>query len=283
MLSAQTTDRERLRNDRAKKAIGLAMKNRWSEAVAVNLSILREFARDLESYNRLGKALTELGRHREAKAAFRRALEISPHNVIARKNLYRLMKLGADVPCTDLKGSRAPQAFIAESGKAGITSLVNLAYPQVLLKMAPGHPVHLEVESGVLNIADPNGVYVGQVEPKLASRLTRLMKGGNRYEATVTSVGEKELTVIIREVYQHPSQSGTVSFPSRSGADYRVYLPSTILGYDLGDEETEQTDSAAVKDWTDDDTEPGDDDAFSPVVHRIISTTEGNARAEEDF
>ena len=28
----------------------------------------------------------------------------------------------------------------------------------------------------------------------------------------------------------------------------------------------------AVKDWSNDDTEPGDDEAFSPVIHRIINS-----------
>jgi hypothetical protein len=109
------------------------------------------------------------------------------------------------------------------------------------------------------------------------------MNGGNHYEATVTSVEAQELTIIIREVYQHPSQAGTASFPSRGGADYRVYLPSTILGYDLGDEEGDETETPVVKDWSDDDTEPGDDDAFSPKVHRIINTGDGGIGEKDDF
>jgi hypothetical protein len=99
------------------------------------------------------------------------------------------------------------------------------------------------------------------------------MKGGNRYGATVTSAGPGELTVIIREVYQEPSQSGIVSFPSKS-ADYRVYLPGTIMGYDLAEEEPEEVARTSVKDWSDDDTEPGDDDTFKPAIHRIINSSE---------
>ena len=76
MTSTQTADRRKLRRDRSKKAVALAMQNRWSDAVAANQSILSEFPDDLETFNRLGKALTELGRHREAKSAFQRALEI---------------------------------------------------------------------------------------------------------------------------------------------------------------------------------------------------------------
>ena len=27
----------------------------------------------------------------------------------------------------------------------------------------------------------------------------------------------------------------------------------------------------SIKDWSDDDTEPGDDEAFNPIVHRVIT------------
>jgi hypothetical protein len=282
MAFADTQEREKLRRDKAKRAIALAMQNRWSEAVAANTSILNDFPDDIEAYNRLGKALTELGRHRDARTAFERALEVSPHNTIAKKNLDRLARLGDDAPQASVM-STEPHAFIEESGKAGVTSLINLASPEVLLKMSPGYPVVPQVEGRTLKIADTSGEYLGQIEPRLASRLVRLIKGGNRYDATVTSVGEQELTIIVREVYQHQSQAETVSFPSKGGSDYRVYLPGTILGYELGEEETDESDPATVKDWSDDDTEPGDDDAFKPVVHRIINTGEESRRQEEDF
>ena len=98
----------------------------------------------------------------------------------------------------------------------------------------------------------------------------------------MTSAGERELAVIIREAYQHPSQAGTKSFPSRGTSERRSYLPQTVPGYDLPEEEAGDSRPMAVKDWTDDDTEPGDDDAFSPVLHRIISASDGNG-SDEDF
>lgn len=278
MVSPQTANRERARKDKAKRAIAFAMQSRWSEAVATNQSILSDFPDDLEAYNRLGKALAELGRNREAKAAFQQALDISPSNSIARKNLDRLMLLGDDGPRAAVKSGAALKVFIEESGKAGVTSLTKLASPRVLLTLAPGHPVELALEGGGLKVNSLSGEYVGQVEPRLASRLVRLTRGGNRYEATVTSVGEQELTVIIRETYKHPSQSGTVSFPSRAGADRRVNVPSAIVG----DGEGEAKEPSVVKDWSNDDTEPGDDEAFSPIVHRVINPADANGEAEED-
>ena len=62
MFPQKAEDRQKLKKDWAKRAIALAMKSRWADAVSTNLSLLLEFPEDLEAYNRLGKALTELGR-----------------------------------------------------------------------------------------------------------------------------------------------------------------------------------------------------------------------------
>ena len=282
MFARGVEDKQKTRKDRAKKAIGLAMQSRWEEAVEANRSILKDFDGDLEAYNRLGKALSELGRNKEAKKAFKRALALSPHNGIAKKNLDRLARLGDESPSASPRNAAIPRVFIEESGNAGVTSLVNVASPGVLVKLAPGHPVELLTEGGGLKVAEPSGECVGQVEPKLASRLMRLIKGGNRYEATVTSVGERELTVIIREAYRDPSQSGIVSFPSKGAGEYRVRVSSTILG-EAGEVEHEESEPTIVKDWSDDDTEPGDDDAYTPVFHRIIKAGEGGVTEDEDL
>ena len=47
---------------------------------------------------------------------------------------------------------------------------------------------------------------------------------------------------------------------------------------ELNGPKTGRGDPVIVKDWSDDDTEPGDDEAFSPVIHRIINTDD-----DEDF
>ena len=285
-MSARVLD-EKVKNDRARKAVALAMKNRWEEAAAVNQTIVRDFPDDIGSYNRLGKALSELGRNKEAQEAFRSVLKRSPSNSIAKKNLSRLSKLAdADSPRAARTASRRAQTFIEESGNAGVTSLIKLAPPKTLLNLTPGDAVKLEPTGTGLTARDETGAYIGQIEPRVGTRIARLAKGGNLYEAAVTSVEESELVVIIRETYKTQSQSGIVSFPSRGGADYRAYVPSAVMGFEVGegDDEERELAAVAVKDWSDDDTEPGDDEAFSPVVHRIInSPTADIADAAADF
>ena len=254
-------EREKMRNDLAKRAVALAMKNRWEDAAKVNRAILTHFPNDVEAYNRLGKALSELGRNREARTAFRSVISRSPNNAIAKKNLARLAKLDdAESPKAARRSGRGAQ-FLEESGKAGVTVLTKLAAPDVLRKLTPGDLVRLEAGGGGLTVTDEFAEYVGQVEPRVGSRIARLMRGGNRYEAAVTSAEERELVVIIRETYKSPSQARVVSFPSRAGGGgYRVYVASAAPGG--GESSPAIKGGAAVKDWSDDDTEPGDDDVF---------------------
>ena len=278
MAYQQIEDKVKAKQERTKRAIALAMKNRWPEAVAINRSLIEDFPGDLESYNRMGRALTELGRIDEAREAFRRVLEVSPHNTIARKNLDRLDQLGDNLPRHQPTNRRAARAFIGESGKTLVTSLVNVAPPQTLARLTPGDDVNLELAGRRLNVREEaSGEELGQVESKTASRLKRLMSGGNRYAATVKSVDDRAVTIIIREVYKHPSQVGIVSFPSKASSG--SYASSAPAGYDSAEDENavEAKRINAAKDWSDDDTEPGDDEAFTPSIHRIINS------AKEDF
>ncbi len=280
MNSNRTMDREKIRKDRAKRAVELAMGNRWEDAIAMNQSVLKDFPEDLEAFNRLGKAFSELGRNSDAIESFEKALALSPHNGIARKNLDRLSRLRNDEESVtvSIAGSKSVnRVFIEESGKSGVTSLLNLAMPKVLVKLAPGHIVQLKIDGNKLNVENSAGDPIGRVEPKLASRLVRLINGGNEYEATVTSTSVQALSIMVRESYKHPSQASIVSFPSRSGGDYRVYLPSAGLTYEDNEPDSEALSGPMNKDWSDDDTEPGDDEAFTPVFNRIINSGDDNS------
>lgn len=283
MQNFKDSDQKKLRKDLAKKAINLALQNDWTGAVEANIDIVNKFDDDLEAYNRLGKALTELGKHQKAKDAFRNALKISPYNSIAQKNLDRLNKLGNDISISGNTVLSTPQFLIEESGKSGLTALIDLAKWNVLLKLVPGHRVYLKANEGRLRILDSSETYLGTVEPKLSSRLIRLIDGGNHYEGTVMSVNEKELIVMIREIHQDPSQASITSFPTKVNDQYTGYMPTNSPNRSRQQEQgidlDTTTESLNVKDWSNDDTEPGDDEVFTPAIHRIMDPSEED---EED-
>jgi hypothetical protein len=231
-MNYQVEDRARLRklND---QAISLAMQNKWEEAVEVNQAILAVSAKDVDALNRLGRALTELGRYREAREAYSRALQSDPLNSIAQKNLARLSSLTIEAEQAAARSKVDPRFFIAETGKTGVTNLVRLGSREVVAKMAVGDQVTLHADGRSLMVLNARGETVGQIEPKLAQRLIDLVKGGNRYAAAVMSIESSGVRVIIRETYQDPRQAGKVSFPSRGEATgERAYIKGSLLRYD---------------------------------------------------
>jgi len=237
MVYYQLNEKARLRRHRTNEAIALAMQSRWEEAVAVNKDIIEMFPDDADAYNRLGKALTRLGRYGEAKEAYSHALEIEPGNTIARKNVDRLSLLDEAEPSTKGGKQVSSHLFIEETGKTEVTNLQNVAPREVLAKMAAGDPVYLKPKGKKLTVESVDGEYVGEVDPKLGLRLIKLMGGGNRYAAAITRISEDRGKVMIKEVYKHPSQAGRPSFPARAADDFRPYVKNMMLKYGLEEDE----------------------------------------------
>src|SRR5688572_2066052 len=111
----QTEDRARAKRQHAEQAIQLALQGQWAEAAQINREIIESFPSDVDSFNRLGKAMTELGRYGEAKDAYEKAIEIDPLNSIARKNLTRLASLREEEAAPRPASQKlSPQMFIEE-------------------------------------------------------------------------------------------------------------------------------------------------------------------------
>jgi len=243
-------EKARLRQRLTKEAIDLALQGRWEEAEAVNRDIIEKFPTDVEAYNRIGRALIELGDFDRAKEAYFNALALAPENAIAKKNVARLTSLSESVSTLSSEpqksSTRRTQArkvtldlFITEMGKAGVVNLHNVASSKVLAKMAFGDQVHLEAKGQHLIVVSQSGEYLGEVEPKQGLRLTKLMLGGNRYDAAILNVEEGKVQVIIKEVYQHPSQVGRPSFLVKSTEHLRTHIKESLLRRGIITDESE--------------------------------------------
>lgn len=225
-----TEEKDRLRRQMSQEAINLAMQGRWKEAISVNLNIIESKPMEVDAYNRLGKAYTELGEIEQAKDAYRKALELSPKNIIALKNLNRLAQLRE--PLNTVQEERpkaAPHIFIGDVGKAGVIHLRRLASSEVLARMTAGDQVYLKQEGYQLAVANEQGEYLGLVEPPHGFRLAKLIEGGNKYTAAIVSVDDERVKVIIRETYQHPSQATKLSFPARTFEGFQPHVKDKYL------------------------------------------------------
>ena len=256
---------EKIRKESTKVAVENAMKSDWTKAIQINSEIIEKFPWDLESYNRLGKAYSERGQNKKALQAFQCALVISPNSPIAKKNIKRLERTTTVKTNKAGTSSTSDRSFIEETGRTGVTKLVNIPRSFDVGNLVAGHSVDLITVDRGMRILDEKGIEIGSIEPKLALRLKKLVEGGNTYSANITSAGDDGVTVIIRETYRHPSQLNKASFPAKSGvvAD----IPMAALGYGLNDVGK----LADLKDWSDDDTESGDEEVFSPMIPRILS------------
>jgi hypothetical protein len=233
----------------ADQAIAQATAAQWSEAADTNKKLL-ELGPDAEAENRLAKALWELGELGAAREHYQTALALDPTNRIAERNIDRLRVLlvdAGDKTVAAQDGSKAPVSiFVEETGKTGFAFLTDLPNPRKLAQVNPGDAVELTPEKNLL-IATSNGMRIGVVEPRVAARLLKLIADGNKYAAGVTSLGDKDVRIIIREVFQDPRNYGKVSFPTAAkSTDLRPYTKGTLvreemeLEDDLEDDEEDE-------------------------------------------
>jgi len=231
MMPYQGEEQEaRLRRQLSSKAVDLAIQGCWEEAAAVNRSIIDKFSDDVEAYNRLGRALAELGDFAQAKESYLKALELAPNNAIARKNLDRLLSLPEPTATSGVSRRRvAPKLFTTEAGKAAVVNLCNIASAEMLAKISLGEQVLVNVKRGHLIVENEHGEYLGEVESKHALRLIKLIEGGNRYDAAILTIKDNQVHVIIKETYQHPSQVGRLSFPAKTTERFRSHIKESLL------------------------------------------------------
>ncbi len=251
MALGESDATSRQRRQLAETAIAQATRGEWEAAVETNRELV-ELGPDVDAFNRLGKALAELGRTDEALAAYEQALERDGTNRIAQRNVERLrMVTAASGP--KRRGGKSPSekapatVFIEEMGKTGRARLINTAPQRARAPLSPGDALELSVDGDTL-VAISEGAPMGTVEPRIAARLLKLIAAGNRYEAAVTAVHDAggEVTIIIREVFTHPANFGKVSFPTlgASAGGVRPYMKGTALRYDDDDEEVEADEDA---------------------------------------
>jgi len=129
-----------------------------------------------------------------------------------------------------------------------VVNLQNLAPQEVLARMTAGNQVYLEVRGQQLVVQNEGGEYLGRVDPQYGFRLAKLIEGGNQYTAAIVSLDNDRAKVLIREVFQHPSQLGRLSFPVKAVEGFHPHVKDTLLRHESMEEEAlEDSDDAELE------------------------------------
>jgi tetratricopeptide (TPR) repeat protein len=260
-LKTDTTEHLKPRSQYAEDAVQLAIQGRWEEAVKLNRFIIDNFGPDEETQNRLGKALSELGKLKEAKAAYEAALKLNPMNSIAKKNAARINAQLHQKEGLKVGGVKVDlNLFVEEMGKTVITAVEAPPSADISSKVAAGDVAELKIEGDGIAAETSRGVRIGTLEAKLARRLTKFMRGGNRYQAGVTSVDGNTVKLIVRETYQDPRFAGKPSFPMRRKreVEFRPYAKESLLSRSVETfSEEEEEEEAVAEPVTTEDLEEG--------------------------
>lgn len=230
--------RVRAMND---QAVHAALEADWPRAVELNRAILESSPDDLEARSRLGRALLELGRVDEARAAYEEVLRSEPHNLIANRTLGRIKTL-AEVGKRPVQTRTKTQArlFIEDMGKTGIVRLINTAPGTILARYSPGVEVSLQTSGELVAVYASDKALLGFLEPKVGRRLIQFLEAGNEYVAALVSLEVQNVRIAIRETYQHPSMAGKVPFPgSHRAVETRPYIRGTFFREGGAEEEAE--------------------------------------------
>ena len=267
-MKTESTEHLKPRSQYADDAVQLAIAGKWDEAVKLNKFIVDSFGADEETQNRLGKALSEMGKLKEAKASYEAALKLNPMNSIAKRNAARINALLHQKEGLKVGGTRVDlNLFVEEMGKTVITTLESVPGANICSKVAAGDVAELSIEADGVAAETSRGVKLGLLEAKLARRLTKFMRGGNRYQAGVTSCEGNTVKLIVRETYQDPHFAGKPSFPMKRKreVEFRPYTKESLLARTPSTEGVEEgmhavEDEAEPLDFSEDADADGDND-----------------------
>lgn len=287
-MKTETGEHQKPRSQYADEAVQLAISGKWDEAVKLNRFIVESFGADEETQNRIGKGLAELGKLKDAKAAYEAALKLNPMNSIAKKNAARINTLLHQKEGLKVGGTRVDlNLFVEEMGKTIITALEG-ASADICSKVAAGDVAELRIDGDGIAAESSRGVKLGQLEAKMARRLIKFMRGGNRYQGGVTACDGSTVKLIIRETYQDPKFVGKPSFAMRRKreVEFRPYTKESLLSREIevfaGEDDDEE---AMVATPAADDLEEGMhavEDEAEPVDFTAEADSDGDDEDEDE-
>jgi hypothetical protein len=227
------------------KAIQAMLLGDWKNATTLNKTLIKEDPRDIDALNRLAYAFTILGKIQDAKSIYRKVLKLDILNQIAIRNIKKLTDLEPKQIAKSLSSVKyVNSAFLEETGKTKIISLVNTAQPRIIALLTTGQPIVIMVKRSKIFVQDQNKQYLGVLPDDIGRRLIKLIKGGNTYTACIKSVSEHNVCVFLKETKRVSKYKNQPSFPQTTDQDLALSKDkrAKIKNYrDLTEEDDDHT------------------------------------------
>ncbi len=210
----------------AKQAIDAALSGNWKEAIKINLSILKQDARDIEALNRLGRAFMEIGLKSKAENAYKKVLRLDKFNTIAHRNLSQLKTSRVNHQAVSNFSHSLPM-FLEEPGVTKTVLPIRPGDTKIVSRLHPGEPVTIAVRQHNVVILTSTKEYLARFPDDLASRLRTLIQAGNTYSANICSIDP--LKIFVRETRRAAKYRHTPSFPLTEKLSYAAFTPPELI------------------------------------------------------
>lgn len=212
-----------MENNLAQQAVSLAIKGLWTEALVINLEILKEDPNDIDALNRIARCYSELGELKKARESAKKVLDIDPTNSIATRCLAKYKNMdGKNTKPADISSA---ESFLEESGKTKIIDLLNLGDKSVISCLNTAEVVKILPHSHKVSVVTGDNKYIGRLPDDVSARIRNLIKHGNRYQVLIKSISENNVVVFIREL---ENKTKDISFPTEK-IDYVSYTPPELV------------------------------------------------------
>lgn len=225
----------------AQRAVQAALKGNWEEAQELNQEIIEKSPNDRDAQNRLARAYFELGKLPKAITLYKQVLKNDPYNTIAQKAVSRLEGLKARGHTKNhTAGNETSQAssFLEEPGKTKTATLINLGSPEALENLNVAEHVKLIPSAHRVSVETEDGNFIGRLPDDLSTRIIKLTRAGNQYDACIKSTNPKAIKVFIRELKRGDKVTDIPSFPQTEKANYISFTPPDLIHEERPDIET---------------------------------------------
>ena len=192
-------------------ATQFALKGDWKKAISTNKEILSLNKLDVQALNRIGKAQLELGKLKDSKKSYTKALQIDPLNTIARRNLKELEQM-KDAKTLQGKSQNKSNLeklvrndILIQTAARSAEFIIDKPNSRAIQNLVPGVELLIQASDSGVEITNSRKVALGTIEPRSALRLKTCIEGGSQFEVIFKDFFGHSGVIQILEIYREPS------------------------------------------------------------------------------